>query len=302
MSDIKLFRLKDLSAEEIPGSAEVLEKSLQNLIERNLEPLLGIQFLASEHSTGPKHKGRIDSLGIDENSSPVIIEYKRATNENVINQGLFYLDWLLDHKADFQILVTEKLGADAGKNIDWGAPRLLCIAGGFTRYDEHAVQQMNRNIELMRYRRFGEELLMLEWVNASVAESGSVTGTVAASSSSYKTISQTLETLQGPLDDLYQGLRAYLLALGDDVQEKTLKYYVAFKRLRNFACIEVHPNKGALTLFLKVNPTTVNLQDGFSRDVRRIGHYGTGDLELTLRDQAELEVAKAYIDRSYEAS
>ena len=89
MSDIKLFRLKDLSAAEIPGSAEVLEKSLQNLIERNLEPLLGIQLLASEHSTGRKHKGRIDSLGIDENSSPVIIEYKRATNEELCSNLVY---------------------------------------------------------------------------------------------------------------------------------------------------------------------------------------------------------------------
>ena len=302
MSDIKLFRLKDFSATEIPGSAEVLEKSLQNLIEKNLEPLLGIQLLASEHSTGPKHKGRIDSLGIDENNSPVIIEYKRATNENVINQGLFYLDWLLDHKADFQILVTEKMGADAGKNIDWGAPRLLCIAGGFNRYDEYAVQQMNRNIELIRYRRFGEELLMLELVNASVAEAGSGTGTTAGPSSSSKTISEMLERLQGPLEDLYQGLRAYLLALGDDVQEKMLKKYVAYKRIQNFACVEVHPSKGAVTVFIKVDPASVNLQKGFSRDVSKIGHYGTGELELTLRDQADLEVAKAYIERSYEAS
>ena len=259
-------------------------------------------MLASEYSTGQKHKGRIDSLGIDENASPVILEYKRAKNENVINQGLFYLDWLLDHKADFQILVAEKLGAEAGKNIDWSAPRLLCIAGAFNKYDEYAVQQMNRNIELIRYRRFGEELLMLELVNASVAESSSGAGAVAGPSSSYKTISETLETLQGPLDDLYQGLRAYLLALGDDVQEKTLKYYVAFKRLRNFACIEVHPSKGKLTLFLKVDPTTVTLQKGFSRDVSEIGHYGTGDLELTLRNQADLEVARRYIELSYEAS
>ena len=302
MSDIKLFRLKDLSAAEIPGSAEVLEKSLQNLIERNLEPLLAIQLLASEHSTGRKHKGRIDSLGIDENACPVIIEYKRTKNENVINQGLFYLDWLLDHKADFQILVTEKLGANEGKDIDWSAPRLLCIAGEFTRYDEHAIHQIDRNIELFRYRRFGEELLMLELVNVSEAESDRATGAVAGQSGSYKTISETLETLQGPLDDLYQGLRAHLLALGNDVQEKTLKYYVAFKRIHNFACIEVHPNKGALTLFLKVDPTTVKLRKGVSRDVRNIGHYGTGDLELTLRDQADLESAKPYIEQSYEAS
>ncbi|MYA30144.1 MAG: DUF91 domain-containing protein [Gammaproteobacteria bacterium] len=302
MSDIKLYRIKDLRAAEILGTADVLEKSLQSLIEKNLEPLLRIRLLASEHSTGEKHRGRIDSLGIDENSNPVIIEYKRTKNENVINQGLFYLDWLLDHKADFQILVTEKLGADAGEKIDWSAPRLLCIAEAFTRYDEHAIHQIDRNIELFRYRRFGEELLMLELVNASEAESGSAAGTVTGPSSSYKTISETLDALQGPLHDLYHDLRTHLLALGDDVQEKTLKYYVAFKRIHNFVCIEVHPNKGALTLFLKVDPTTVNLQKGFSRDVRTIGHYGTGDLELTLRDQADLKRAEPYIERSYDAS
>lgn len=104
---------------------------------------VGIRFLASEYSTGPKHGGRIDSLGIDENGCPVIIEYKRATNENVINQGLYYLDWLLDHQAEFQLLVQNKLGKPQAELIDWSAPRLLCIAGGFTKYDEHAVQQMN---------------------------------------------------------------------------------------------------------------------------------------------------------------
>lgn len=38
--------------------------------------------------------------------------------KNVINQGLFYLDWLLDHKADFKLLVIDKLGMEAADNID----------------------------------------------------------------------------------------------------------------------------------------------------------------------------------------
>src|SRR5205807_4639959 len=91
MSDIKLFSFASGAAKEVQGNAVALEKSIQTLIERNLEVLVGIRFLESEHSTGPKHGGRIDTLGIDEDGSPVIIEYKRATNENVINQGLFYL-------------------------------------------------------------------------------------------------------------------------------------------------------------------------------------------------------------------
>lgn len=92
MSDIKLFRTNNGTVEELKGTSAALEKSLQTLIEQHLEAFLGIRFLASEHSTGKVNSGRIDTLGIDENGCPVIIEYKRALNENVINQGLFYLD------------------------------------------------------------------------------------------------------------------------------------------------------------------------------------------------------------------
>jgi hypothetical protein len=98
-----------------------------------LPAFLGVRFLASEHSTGPVHGGRIDTLGIDEGGCPVIIEYKRATNQNVISQGLFYLDWLLDHKRDFQWLTMEVLGAETANSDDWSGPRLLCIAGHFTK-------------------------------------------------------------------------------------------------------------------------------------------------------------------------
>ena len=88
--------------QQLGGKSLALERSLQTMIEKHLEELLGVRFLATEYSTGKTHRGRIDTLGIDENGCPVIIEYKRATNENVINQGLFYLDWLMDHKADFK--------------------------------------------------------------------------------------------------------------------------------------------------------------------------------------------------------
>ncbi|WP_372898388.1 endonuclease NucS domain-containing protein [Salipaludibacillus agaradhaerens] len=99
---IKLFRLNGDSVDELEGQSVAVEKSLQHILERHLETFLGIRFLASEYRTGKRHAGRIDTLGIDENNSPVIIEYKRSINENVINQGLFYLDWLLDHKAKLQ--------------------------------------------------------------------------------------------------------------------------------------------------------------------------------------------------------
>jgi len=103
VSDIKLFRIGAGTVSELTGTTDTVEKSVQLLFEINLEPLLGVRFLATEFTT--THGGRIDTLGLDENGCPVILEYKRSSNENVINQGLFYLDWLMDHPKDFQWLV-----------------------------------------------------------------------------------------------------------------------------------------------------------------------------------------------------
>lgn len=308
MSDIKLFRIRGDCAEEVDSQSVALEKSLQNLIEKHLETLLGVRFLASEHSTGVKHGGRIDTLGIDENGCPVIVEYKRSLNENVINQGLYYLDWLMDHKAEFELLVQRKFGAKEAEAIEWSTPRLLCIAGEFTKYDAYAVEQINRNIELIRYKRYGDDLLLFELVNAKEAEPAespekkSAKGKSNGSGNVYKTVSEYLQQASADLQDRYAAFTAFAEALGDDVQVKTLKYYMAFRRLKNFACVEVHPKTNNLLVFLKVDPKSIKLEPGFSRDVSDIGHFGTGDLELTLRNMADLERAKPLLAASYEAS
>jgi len=306
MSDIQLFRLSGTGTIELPGRAAAVEKHLQSLIEAQMSIFLGVRFLATEYVTGKTHKGRIDSLGLDENGCPVIVEYKRHSNENVINQGLFYLDWLLDHRAEFQWLVMEKLGKDVAEQIDWSGTRLLCIAADFTRYDQHAVQQIPRNIELIRYKLFGDDLLLLNLVNSVSVDDATTakteTGGVTTPSKPKpvgkdKTAEEQLSQAQPIIKEIYAALSGYLLALGDDVQEKHLKLYVAFRRLKNFAC--VIPYKDKLLVMLKLDPNTVAMEEGFSRDVRNIGTWGTGDLELCLRTTADFERAKPLLDRSY---
>jgi RecB family endonuclease NucS len=88
------------------------------LVEENCEELLSIRFIASEFPTGERHRGRIDTLGIDTEGNPTIIEYKKTENDNIINQGLFYLDWLVDHKGDFEVAAKKKLGNDIEINSD----------------------------------------------------------------------------------------------------------------------------------------------------------------------------------------
>lgn len=307
MGDLKLFRLDAGKATELVGSSLALEKSLQHIIEHNMNVLFGVTFLASEYSTGTRHGGRIDSLGIDENGAPVIFEYKRSLNENVINQGLFYLDWLLDHRAEFKLLVMETLGADVAAGLDWSNPRLICIAHGFTKFDAHAVQQINRSIELFSYQNFGGELLALDLASKVSGSSMEEVGTGVAAGvpkkrAAAKTVSEYLDQSPDSLKNLHAELDAFAVALGDDVTTRTLKLYFAYRRIKNFLCVEVHPQNHELLLFLKVDPDTVELEAGFSRDVRQIGHFGTGDLELKVRNTQALQKAMPLIQRSYEVS
>ena len=169
VSGLRLFNTTSGVTEVVPRLAEVAA-DVQGLIEAHMETMLGVRFLASDYSTGPVHGGRIDSLGIDENGAPAVIEYKRGTDVGVIHQGLFYLAWLMDHKDAFRHLGRERLGATAASQVLWSAPRLICVAGDFTRYDVHAVREHRRSIDLVRYRFFGNEHVGLETV-ASVPAS-----------------------------------------------------------------------------------------------------------------------------------
>jgi predicted transport protein len=306
VSDLKLFRIASGVATELTGASFALEKQLQRVIEDNMETLFAVRFVASEHHTGVLHAGRVDSLGLDENNSPVIFEYKRSIKENVINQGLFYLNWLLDHRGDFSELVRARLGGDAADAIDWTSPRLICVASDFDRYDEHAIAQINRSIELVRYRDFGGELLALDRVAATneqlPSEAPAARSPRKPKMSSEKTVSDKLGQASAELTELYANLEAQLEALGDDVTKRTLKHYFAFRRLKNFACVEVHPQNQVLLVYLKVDPSSIALEEGFSRDVTAIGHFGTGNLELRVASAGDLERALPLLARSYEVS
>ncbi|MGW1819536.1 DUF5655 domain-containing protein [Streptomyces sp. NPDC002125] len=295
MSGLKLFNTKGGVTEVTPHLADV-EADVQGFVEAHMEMLLGVRFLASEHRTGQVHGGRIDSLGLDENGSPVIVEYKRGTDAGVIHQGLFYLAWLMDHRAEFERLVRDRLGVTAASQVLWSGPRLICIAGDFTRYDVHAVREHRRSIDLVRYRLFGSDLLGLETV-ASVGGDTQVSRRARRPSVTHAAADvrkTAMMELAGAVDEV-------LLGLGDGVNRVDRKQYRAYQRLRNFACL-CPPQRSKLLVYLKVDPADVNLVPGFTRDVSGLGHHGTGDLEVQLRTPRDVERAQDLFRLSYAAA
>lgn len=293
MTDIRLFKISEGKTREFRKKSLKLEKEIQTLVERNLLEIFRIRFLASEYSTGEKHSGRMDSLGIDENNTPVIIEYKRYKSENILNQGLYYMNWLLDHKANFEMLVLDNFGKRV--EVDWTSPRILCIAEDFTKYDLHAIEQMGKNIELIKFQKFENDYILFELLKSVEKEV-----IVTSSKSDHKTIKQYYEEADKVQLEIISILDDFILSLGDDVQKKELKYYWAYKRMKNFASLSIYKN--LVRLHLVLVPSELDNLPSQAKDLTGKGYLGTGDLQINISTIDEIESIKFLIEKSYRES
>jgi len=157
-----IFKIQNSKASQVSVKEDGFgnEAELRDFFAANLDEILGVRFLEKEYRTTD---GRIDTLGIDENNSPVIIEYKWKDNEEVLAQGLFYFNWLMKNKKHFELLVNKKLGDNL--TVNWEQPRVLLIAQGFSRYILGAVQQ-EKNVELKTYTLYAPDILQVEDIHS----------------------------------------------------------------------------------------------------------------------------------------
>lgn len=96
---------------------------------------------------------------------------------------------------------------------------------------------------------------------------------------------------------LYDNICDYVESMGDDIVANQLKLYLAYKKVKNIVCIEIYSRQ--IILYLKIDPETVNLERGFTRNMKGVGHYGTGDLQITIKSAQDFERAKGLIERAY---
>lgn len=285
------------------------ERVLQRLVENNLDTMFSCRLIASEFSTGTQHGGRIDTLALSEDNNPVIIEYKKVESSELINQSLFYLSWIHDHRGDFEIAVQKQLGH--GVEIDWSDVRVICIAPGYRKYDLHAVKVMGANIELWRYRLFSNSNLYFEEIykqtyaeNISSPDNDKDPIMVAAgkkaaitrATGSY-TFEQHIEGKSEKITELARTIQDHILGLDSSIEQAPKKLYVAYKTSQNIVCMEIRKRK--ISLFLKLKPSDIKTPPSIYRDVTNIGHYGTGQAEFTISSENDLSIAMPYIEQAY---
>ncbi len=301
-----LYQMKQQKTQQIKPSSFKNEKELQKMFEANLEELLGARYVASEFTTGDRQRGRIDTLGIDQDGTPVIIEYKKTAKENVINQGLFYLDWLVDHKGDFTLAAQEQLGKNI--EIDWSSPRLILVAESFSEYDKYAVNRIGANIQLWTYRKYGNDFLFLDSIFATTSQKSPKKdkANTPVENDDQQAEADVIYTLEYHLGQkpaetksLFEALQEKIFLLNDDsdIIEKPNKIYISYKHGKNFCEIQIQANK--LKIWLDIPHAELDDPNKLSRDVSKIGHHGTGATETNLSDLSELDTVIYLIEQSY---
>ncbi|MBU0999358.1 transporter [Patescibacteria group bacterium] len=298
-----LFKINNSAVKKLVAHDLDLERNLQELFEVNLDEILNIVFLAHEYSTS--FGGRIDTLGIDRNGSPCIIEYKKNQNDNVINQGLSYLRWLLDHKADFEVLCQNK---KVDIEIDWDSPRVICIAESYNKFDLDTADILPIKVELLRYRIYDENILYVEPENYQkirISTSGIIRKAKQGKEKTERlqkiySIDDHLAGFNKQAVNLFQALREKIMSLDENIIEEAKAKYIAYKTSTNFT--DVHLQQSGVKIYLNVKSGQLNDPQSLARDLtkpKHIGHWGNGDYEVKFENMDNLEAVFALIKQSY---
>ena len=93
--------------------------------------------------------------------------------------------------------------------------------------------------------------------------------------------------------ELYQKFRDAILNLADGIEVKPLKSYIAFKKDTNIACMYIKKNQ--IKIWVGAKWGVIDDAKGIARNVADIGHWGTGDYEIQVTDDKDLEYIMSLI-------
>jgi predicted transport protein len=305
---LRIFNLRGTVLEEVDREQFLLEKQMQRITETNLKSLFGLQLVKSEFEL----KGlRIDSLAFDpESRGFMIIEYKRDRNFSVVDQGMAYLNLMLNNKADFILEYNERTTPRLKRDdVDWTQTRVIFVAPEFTKYQQHAIGFKDLGIQLWEVHKYKNNIVIFNEVKPFEAAESVSTIAKTSNNREVRRISQEikvyseedlLKACNDEIKDLYNDLRNQILSLGNDIEIRPTKKYVAFRRKQQFVGIVFLKEK--LKLYLNVDSS--QLQDPFNkvRDVSNVGHYSGGNSEIIVSNPSDIPIALSLIKQVYEKS
>lgn len=292
---MQLYQIKSNELFELIEEPFRLEKEIQTLFEQNLSDFTGLEFIKSEFVI---KSNRIDTLAYDaESSAFVIIEYKRERNYSVVDQGVSYLNLMLDYKADFVLEYNENQNKNLKRqDVDWSQSRIIFVSPSFTDFQKQSTNFKDLGIELWEIKRYQDGIISINPLQKAKS-APSIKQVQKVESEEIQKITKEIQQydedyhLADKSDDikeLYEQFRDSILNLASDLETNPKKLYIGFKKQkRNIVYIEIQKKVLRITLNAKIGQ--LDDSKGICRDVSNIGHWGVGDYQIDVSDSENLE-------------
>ena len=284
---------------EVEEKAFKLERDIQRIFEENLSTVMQLTLIKSEFTIKDR---RIDTLAYDEQTNAfVIIEYKRDKNLSVFDQGITYLGLMLANKADFVIEYNEQHKKNIKRDeVDWTQSRIVFVSTSFSEYQISAANFKDFAIELWEVKQYEDNLISINPIKKT--KTAPSIKPVSQQSETYKKVTDEIKVYteedlfvfgSDETVELYQKFRDAILNLADGIEVKPLKQYIAFKKDTNIVCLNIQ--KKQIRMWIGAKYGTLNDAKGITKNVTELGHWGTGDYEIQVTDDNDLEYIMSLI-------
>ncbi|MEX4028918.1 Uncharacterized conserved protein [Haemophilus influenzae] len=299
---MKIFTSKKGQLSQLKQQKFKLEKDIQRLFEENLTLLSGYIFIRSEFSI---KNSRIDTLAFDpETQAFVIIEYKRQQNSSVVDQGISYLNLMLEYKADFIVEYNEKQKAPLKRNdVDWSQSKVIFVSPTFNDFQIQATNFKDLPIELWEVNRFDNDIITLNIINKSKS-APNIKAVSIEKNEEFSTLkeikvyqeSDHLSDKSDFIQELYEDFKQGILNLDPNIEINTRKLYIAFKKDRNIADIRIQQKN--LKIWINLPYGELDDPKNLAKNVSNTGHWGNGDYEIAVESTQYLEYVMSLIKQA----
>lgn len=297
-----LYLNQNNKLKEVEEKSFKLEREMQKVFEENLNTVMGLELVKSECTIKNR---RIDTLAFDKQSSAfIIIEYKRDKSLSVVDQGFTYLSLMLENKADFIVEYNECLGGKLKReDVDWSQTRVAFVSTSFTDNQIQATNFKDIAIELWEVKRYENNTISISQIKKS--RSAESIKPLTQQNQSLKTIADEIkvyteeDNLKNGSEqtvELYEKFKNAILNLADGIEIKQLKNYIAFKKDKNVVGIIVQ--RSALKLIVNAKHGTLKDARNVATDVSNVGHWGTGDYQIKVEDDKDIEYIMSLIKQA----
>lgn len=281
-----------------------LEKDIQKLFEQNLESITGLKLIKSEFTI---KSNRIDTLAFDEESKAfVIIEYKRNQNLSVFDQGISYLNLMLEYGSDFIMEYNESQNkALRRKDIDWSQSKIIFVSPAFNDFQKKAIDFKDLAIELWEIKQFENDIILLNPIKKSKSapsikqvqqNDDSVIRKVADEIKVYTEDDHLLNKSEW-IKELYEAYKEAILNLIDDVNISPKKLYISFEKNKRIV-LDIVVQTQEIKLY-------INTQYSSFSDLKQLGthmndktKWGRGYYQIAVKDTANLEYIMSLIKQA----